>query len=244
MSFDEGETETNTNRRKMLNQSLANSKKRRSSMKRELTGHVVTRWYRAPELILLEKDYGQAVDMWSCGCVFGELLGMMKETAATYLDRKPLFTGSSCYPLSPDQAAKESKTGFKNSKDDQLLKIFDLIGTPSQDDCAFVTDNVAIDYLKTFKKKPGQDLAERYPGATENGINLLKRMLNFNPFFRISVDQAIEHPFLDPVRKPHKEEYVKKVIAFDFEKQSELSARALRKLFAETIQPFKHPHSK
>jgi mitogen-activated protein kinase 1/3 len=30
-------------------------------MKRELTGHVVTRWYRAPEIILLEKDYGPAI---------------------------------------------------------------------------------------------------------------------------------------------------------------------------------------
>ena len=36
--------------------------------------HVVTRWYRAPELILLQRDYGTAIDMWSCGCVLGELL--------------------------------------------------------------------------------------------------------------------------------------------------------------------------
>ncbi len=48
-------------------------------MKRELTGHVVTRWYRAPELILLEKDYGEAIDVWSVGCIFAELLTMMKE---------------------------------------------------------------------------------------------------------------------------------------------------------------------
>jgi mitogen-activated protein kinase 1/3 len=34
------------------------------NIKRELTGHVVTRWYRAPELILLEKDYTAAIDMW------------------------------------------------------------------------------------------------------------------------------------------------------------------------------------
>ena len=56
-------------------------------MNRELTGHVVTRWYRAPEIILLEKDYGPAIDIWSVGCIFAELLSMMKESAATYLDR-------------------------------------------------------------------------------------------------------------------------------------------------------------
>jgi len=60
-------------------------------MKRELTGHVVTRWYRAPEIILLEKDYGPAIDIWSVGCIFAELLSMMKESAPTYLDRQPLF---------------------------------------------------------------------------------------------------------------------------------------------------------
>jgi mitogen-activated protein kinase 1/3 len=74
---------------------LVRTKNQRKNMKRELTGHVVTRWYRAPELILLEKDYGPAIDVWSVGCIFGELLGMMKENAPTYLDRKPLFPGKS-----------------------------------------------------------------------------------------------------------------------------------------------------
>lgn len=74
---------------------LVRTKNQRKNMKRELTGHVVTRWYRAPELILLEKDYGPAIDVWSIGCIFGELLGMMKENAPTYLDRKPLFPGKS-----------------------------------------------------------------------------------------------------------------------------------------------------
>lgn len=43
-----------------------------------LTSHVATRWYRAPELILLEKDYGPAIDIWSAGCIFAELLSMVK----------------------------------------------------------------------------------------------------------------------------------------------------------------------
>ena len=85
---------------------LKKTKELRKNMKRQLTGHVVTRWYRAPELILLEKDYGPAIDMWSIGCIFAELLGMMKQSAPTYLDRKPLFPGKSCFPLSPDRHAR------------------------------------------------------------------------------------------------------------------------------------------
>ena len=97
---------------------LIKTKEIRRNMKRELTGHVVTRWYRAPELILLEKDYGPAIDMWSVGCIFAELLGMMKESAATYLDRKPLFPGKSCFPLSPDKSLKQERNGFPYSTDD------------------------------------------------------------------------------------------------------------------------------
>ena len=45
-------------------------------IKRDLTSHVVTRWYRAPEVILLEKDYTAAIDVWSVGCIFAELQGL------------------------------------------------------------------------------------------------------------------------------------------------------------------------
>jgi mitogen-activated protein kinase 1/3 len=101
-----------------MSKRLIKTKDMRKNMKRELTGHVVTRWYRAPELILLEKEYGPPIDVWSIGCIFAELLGMMKESAATYLDRKPLFPGKSCFPLSPDKSAKEGKGGFPFSKND------------------------------------------------------------------------------------------------------------------------------
>jgi serine/threonine protein kinase len=47
-----------------------------------LTEYVVTRWYRAPEVILNASEYTSALDVWSLGCVFAELLG-----------RAPLFPG-------------------------------------------------------------------------------------------------------------------------------------------------------
>jgi mitogen-activated protein kinase 1/3 len=45
-----------------------------SKIKNVLTSHVVTRWYRAPELILIEKNYNSKIDVWSLGCIFAELL--------------------------------------------------------------------------------------------------------------------------------------------------------------------------
>lgn len=42
--------------------------------KQPLTSRVVTLWYRPPELLLGSTEYGASVDLWSVGCVFGELL--------------------------------------------------------------------------------------------------------------------------------------------------------------------------
>jgi len=47
-----------------------------------MTEYVVTRWYRAPELLLNSSEYTAAIDVWSVGCIFMELM-----------DRKPLFPG-------------------------------------------------------------------------------------------------------------------------------------------------------
>jgi mitogen-activated protein kinase 1/3 len=62
-------------------------------LQRLLSQHVVTRWYRAPELILLDKSYGTPIDIWSMGCILAELLSMMKLNVPNHQDRKALFPG-------------------------------------------------------------------------------------------------------------------------------------------------------
>jgi mitogen-activated protein kinase 1/3 len=52
------------------------------SQSENLTEYVVTRWYRAPEVILSASEYTKQIDTWSIGCILGELLG-----------RSPLFPG-------------------------------------------------------------------------------------------------------------------------------------------------------
>jgi mitogen-activated protein kinase 1/3 len=229
---------TEEEKRKEMSKKLIRTKDARKNMKRELTGHVVTRWYRAPELILLEKDYGPAIDMWSVGCIFAELLGMMKESAPTYLDRKPLFPGKSCFPLSPDKHAKEERKGFPFSKNDQLAVIFEVIGTPTEDDKSFVTDAKALEYLDAFPMRPKSDLSKMYPGAGDEALDLLGRILIFNPYFRITIEEALAHPFFKKVRKLEKEVCADKEIQIEFEKEN-LDRKKLRQLFIEEIQYFK-----
>lgn len=209
------------------------------NMKRELTGHVVTRWYRAPELILLEKDYTSAIDMWSLGCIFAELLGMIKENAPTFLDRSPLFPGTSCFPLSPDRANNVKRGGFPHSSQDQLNVIFSVLGTPKEEDYEFVTDTKALEYLKSFPLKKPVDLSEIYPAASSDAIELLSKMLKFNPRTRITIEEAINHPFLSKIRDKSKETVAKGSISLEFEKEGEMTAERLRELFIEEIKCYK-----
>ena len=51
-------------------------------IKNALTLYVVTRWYRAPEVILNSQKYDEKIDLWAVGCVLGELLS-----------RSPIFPG-------------------------------------------------------------------------------------------------------------------------------------------------------
>lgn len=60
--------------RECLATTLKTAQATRSQASRELSPHVVSRRYRPPEIILFEKEYGQAVDVWSLGCVVAELL--------------------------------------------------------------------------------------------------------------------------------------------------------------------------
>lgn len=235
---DEDKKEESKSKKSAIKNKLVRSKNQRKNMKRELTGHVVTRWYRAPELILLEKDYGPPIDFWSIGCIFGELLGMMKENAPTYLDRKPLFPGKSCFPLSPNNKLTEKRKGFPFSSTDQLNIIFQKLGTPNEDDRSFVTDQKAIEYLDAFPECKRLDFKEIYKGGGDDALDLLNKFLQFNPFFRITVDDCLEHPFLEDVRKKEVETVAEEAIDFEFEKEMLDKAR-LRELFIEEIVYYK-----
>lgn len=72
--------------------------------------------------------------------------------------------------------------------------IFAVIGTPSDSDKSFVTDQKALEYLETFANIPKTDLAAKYPGSSAEAIDFLNRILVFNPYFRMSLKDCLEHP--------------------------------------------------
>ena len=208
-----------------------------------LSVHVVSRWYRAPELILIETNYTGSIDVWSVGCIFAELMMMMKENAPTFMDRTPLFPGKSCFPLSPpgSKKVKVNEYGFPNEKADQLNVIFDVIGSPSEESMGFVTDPNAVLYLKSIcqKKKNKANLKAKFPGSSDESLDLLEKMLIFDPNKRITVKECLEHPFFKSVRDPSKEEEASFNLEFEFEDDNNLTVEKLRNLLLTVIKSYK-----
>ncbi|PKA65278.1 Mitogen-activated protein kinase 4 [Apostasia shenzhenica] len=136
-----------------------------------MTEYVVTRWYRAPELLLCCDKYGTSIDVWSVGCIFAELLG-----------RKPIFPGTECL--------------------NQLKLIINVLGTMSDAELAFIDNPKARKYIKSLPYTPGIPLDSLYPNASSLAIDLLKKMLVFDPSKRISVDEALQHPYMSSLFDP------------------------------------------
>ena len=188
---------------KMLQKPGMMKKIKKTVMSKNLTRHVVTRWYRAPEVILMNKMYSYSVDIWSVGCIFTELLTMMETNFANWTDRQPLFPGQACYPLSPSQANATAEEKEKRQNMDQLGKIFEVIGTPAPDEnIDWINEEESKKYVKSFASRPKVNLSDLYPGTESRGIELLHKMLEFNPNKRISAEEAIADPYFDDIRLP------------------------------------------
>ena len=212
-------------------------KKQLPELAKRLTAHVATRWYRAPEVVLMQKEYDHAIDIWAAGCIFAELQAMKKENVAGYMDRKPLFPGTGCAPLSPKDKTK-SDTGGSGEGHDQLSVIFDVIGTPSAEDCEFIPEKEVIDILMAMQKKAKKDFTSLYPGSDKQATDLLDKMLQFDPRKRFTIDQCLDHPYLSVVQRKEKEISASKTIVLEFAPEGELSAEEIKKMFIEEVEYF------
>lgn len=207
-------------------------------LKRHLTGHVVTRWYRAPELILLQENYTEKIDIWSVGCIYAELLGMLEGTKVQ--DRGPLFPGSSCFPLSPDHKHKTDYKYHSRGKHDQLNMIFNLLGTPTEKDVDALERDDAKRYIKCFATRTGDGLAVKFPDVGRNSLDILRSMLHFNPRNRTEVSAALDNPIFADVRDVAKETVAGSFVQCEFEKEPDLDEKLLRMYFCKEMRKY-HP---
>lgn len=133
---------------------------------------VVTLWYRAPEILLGCKYYSTAVDIWSLGCIFAE---MVKHVVILHSEHiKPLHKAHLTYSLTSLSTLLQitRRALFPgDSEIDQLFRIFRTLGTPDETVWPGVTS--MPDYKPSFPKWARQDLAKVVPLLDDDGRELL-----------------------------------------------------------------------
>lgn len=184
----------------------------RASEEEDLTEYVVTRYYRAPELLLLPWVYFEAVDLWSVGCIHYELLA-----------REPLFPGKDHVDM---LKRISSALGFSAE--------LDLAWVPEKDRVQGRFQK-AMDAPKLMglPEEPEKPLRDRLPSASEACLDLICRLLDKVPDTRISASDAIAHTYLAHLHDPAGETVAPKQFSWDFD-SFEPSKRALKdRVYAE-----------
>jgi mitogen-activated protein kinase 1/3 len=204
--------------------------------KRVMTRHVVTRWYRAPELILLQDDYTESIDVWSVGCIYAELLQTLE--GPSHMDRGPLFPGSSCFPLSPDRKHRHDRLFHTRGSTDQLNVIFEILGTPCEEDISQLKRTDAREHIRSCPQRKGSGLGKRLPWAAKQSLDLLARMLVFAPKKRVDVSGALEHSLLASIRRADTETTCPHRVTLEFDTLGDLSEGQLRKFIGHEVGKF------
>ena len=187
-----------------------------------MTEYVATRWYRAPEIMLTFKEYTKAIDVWSVGCILAEML-----------NGKPLFPGKDC-----KRSIHSMHDTYSDHDPDhhQLTLILDVLGTPTMEDYYGIKSRRAREYIRSLPFKKKIPMKVMFPKTSDLALDLLEKLLAFNPVKRITVEEALKHPYLEPYHDPEDEPNADPIPEefFDFDKNKET-------LTKEELKSMLHP---
>lgn len=177
----------------------------------ELTTYVVTRWYRAPELMMADA-YSASVDIWSAGCIMAELV-----------KRRALFPG-------------------KNTLN-QLELITGVMGSMTQEDISKFgkPDPKAVKLVLKMPHRVKKPWTEVLPDANPLCLDLLSKMLVYDPNARITAAEALEHPYLKELHNPDEDDTAPDPFDFDFEHETNLTVDDVKKLIHKEIVSMNPP---
>ena len=147
--------------------------------------------------------YNSQADMWSVGCIFGELL-----------NGKPMFPGTSTL--------------------NQLNKILEITGKPNKEDILSIQSELTQNMLENINNIKQKNLKSLFPKATAIELDLLGRLLQFNPNKRINVLEALEHPYVADFHEQYAESEIEceKPIKLDINDKAKYSVKEYKqKLF-------------
>ncbi|XP_075993119.1 mitogen-activated protein kinase 3 [Genypterus blacodes] len=120
---------------------------------------------------------------------------------------------------------------------DQLNHILSILGSPSLEDLNCIINTKARNYLQALPRKFKVPWDELFPKADAKALDLLGRMLTFNPIKRISVEEALAHPYLEQYYDPTDEPVAEEPFTFSME-LDDLPKEKLKELIYEETARF------
>jgi len=162
-----------------------------------MTDYVATRWYRAPEILLGSPDYTKGVDLWSVGCILGEMI-----------TEEPIFPGESTL--------------------NQLEKIMEVAGVPSQEDIDGIRSEFAASMIDSLSVSKGQTLQQMFPNADETTMDFITKLLYFNPDKRLTIEESLAHAYVEQFHAEEEETVCEKKIQIPIDDNKKLNVAAYR----------------
>ncbi|KAI9844295.1 MAG: hypothetical protein M1837_005705 [Sclerophora amabilis] len=185
----------------------------------KMTQLVVTLWYRAPELLLGAETYGKEVDLWSIGCIFGELLTrqpLLQDFRALRHPHRRDLARFQAPPQrqttpSPSQPSKVSPLArTSRATQEHILLLLPFIqaqlttGPPNTPVQSILDRNPKLIIIgsPSTQSPPPNHLRTKFPLLTTSGNNLLSSLLSLNPTARPTATQVLAHPYFREDPKP------------------------------------------
>ncbi|OMJ81345.1 hypothetical protein SteCoe_18197 [Stentor coeruleus] len=179
------------------------------------TNRVITLWYRPPELLLGANQYSFEVDMWSAGCIIGEILA-----------RQPMFP--------------------EGDEPKMLQKIYSICGTFNEETWPESCNLPLYDKLgpkekieRTIQTKYSD--SSTYPNFDPLAIDLIDKLLQFNPKKRLTATQALDHPYFHTQPLPCSESELPKVEIEMHEWMVKKQRKERQNREGQKVQPSQYP---
>ena len=199
---------SNTGQLKLADFGLARFYAKRSKL--DYTNRVITIWYRSPELLLGETQYGPAVDIWSAACVLVEI-----------------FTKHAIFPGDGGEI-------------NQLEKIYNVLGTPTVQDWPGIVEMQWFQLLRPTERRQSTFAEKYKGRVTTAAFELLAAMFVFDPARRPSAGSVLDHAYFTEEKPAPKRaealkelegdwhEFESKALRKEREKQDKEARRAAR----------------